>query len=255
VDVDAQQIERLADIVRAARRLLVITGAGISADSGLPTYRGVGGLYEGASTEDGVPIEVALSGDMLRRDAALCWKYVAQIEAACRGAGPNAGHEVIARLQDVVPSVCVLTQNVDGFHRAVGSRDVIEIHGDLHVLSCTRCHHRTRVDDYAGLAIPPACPDCGALVRPGVVLFGEMLPEAELGRLQAVLRAGFDAVLSIGTTSTFPYIAAPVLIAGQRRVASVEINPGESEVSHLVDLRIRGRARAVLEALWERVGP
>lgn len=237
----------------AARRVLAITGAGISADSGLPTYRGIGGLYEADLTEDGLPIEEALSGAMMRKRPALCWKYIHQIESSCRGAGPNAAHAALASLQQRFESFTVLTQNIDGFHRAAGSRDLIEIHGRIHELWCVECGAEREVADYAGLDIPPACARCGGLERPRVVLFGEMLPEPALLRLQAVMDEGVDAVLSIGTTSVFPYIAAPVLMARRRGIPSIEINPGQTEVSDLVGLRLRERAAVVLPELQRRL--
>jgi NAD-dependent deacetylase len=263
MDLDPDLVRAFAGRVREARSVLFVTGAGISADSGLPTYRGVGGLYDRAVVDEGFPIEVALSGPMLQARPALCWKYIHQIEAACRGAQPNAAHEIIARLQRRFERACVLTQNVDGFHRAAGSDDVIEIHGNIHELHCTSasggCAWEQQVDDYADLAPElgtpedpraPVCPQCGALVRPRVVLFGEMLPELAVARLTAELQRGFDLVVSVGTTSAFPYIAEPVVQARRRGAATVEINPGESEVSAIVDLRIPARARPTFEALW-----
>lgn len=248
--VDPAAIDRLAAAIRRADRVLFITGAGISADSGLPTYRGVGGLYEEAATEDGIPIEVALSGRMLHARPDLCWKHIHRIEEACRGAVPNAAHETIARLQDLVEETWVLTQNVDGLHRRAGSRRLIEIHGDIHDLDCTECDYTEEVDDYAALAIPPSCPRCGALVRPRVVLFGEMLPVAETDALKRELGRGFDVIVTVGTTSAFPYIAAPVLVGARRGAFTAEINPGRSEVSDVVGLRIAARAAPTLAALW-----
>ena len=252
-------VSELAALVRGADSVLFVTGAGLSADSGLPTYRGVGGLYDRATVDEGVPIEVALSGPMMQARPELCWKYISQIEQACRGAQPNAAHEVIAKLCQRVRRGWVLTQNVDGFHGAAGAEDVIEIHGNVHELHCTACAWETRVDDYAELqpqlGTPdepraPSCPECGALVRPRVVLFGEMLPAPAVAQLSAQVQQGFDLVVSVGTTSAFAYIAEPVVIARRRGAATVEINPGESEVSQLVDLRIRERARPTFEALW-----
>ncbi|MBC7974243.1 MAG: NAD-dependent protein deacylase [Myxococcales bacterium] len=236
-----------------AQSVLFITGAGISADSGLPTYRGIGGLYEEATTEEGFAIEDALSGDMLRDRPEVCWKYIHQIERACRGATWNRAHEVIAQMEARYERVWVLTQNVDGFHRGAGSRNVLEIHGDVHRLACTRCSYRTRVEDYAALAIPPHCPDCHAIVRPEVVLFGEMLPRATIATLQRELERGFDLVVSIGTTSVFPYIAAPVELARRTGRDTVEINPGTTSVSHLVAHRMQSRAALALDAIWRRL--
>jgi NAD-dependent deacetylase len=230
-----------------ARRALVITGAGLSADSGLPTYRGIGGLYNG-DTDEGVPIEVALSGHALRQNPALCWKYLHQIGDACRQAGPNDGHRALVRLERHFDHLCVLTQNVDGFHRQAGSSDVIEIHGNLEALLCMACPWR--LDHVGGteLAPVPLCPACGSVLRPNVVLFGEMLPDPAVLRYEQAMSAGFDVVLSIGTTSVFPYIAGPVQVAAQQGLPTVEINPGTSEVSDVVRWRIRvGAAQALVE--------
>lgn len=235
--------------LKRARRVLAITGAGISADSGLPTYRGVAGLYNGALTEDEVPIEEALSGEMMRARPELTWKYLLQIESACRSARHNAAHEALAQLQERYERFTVLTQNIDGFHRSAGSRDLIEIHGCVQELQCVRCCARRQVVDYSGLCVPPRCDACGGLVRPRVVLFGELLPEDALDRLYAVLDQGVDLVLSIGTTSVFPYIAGPVLQAAQAGIPTVEINPDESEVSAFVRYRLRERAAVALPRL------
>jgi len=247
--MNERQISEIAKRLRGSRSVLFITGAGISADSGLPTYRGIGGLYEQEETDDGIPIEAALSGAMFQRDPALTWKYIHQIESSCRDAGPNRAHHVIAELEQRFDRVWTLTQNVDGLHRAAGSAQVIDIHGDVHRLLCTRCGHGWRVHSYVGLDIPPSCPECASLVRPEVVLFGEMLPLDRARTLQEQLMRGFDAVFSIGTTSVFPYIAEPVIDARRRGALTVEINPGTSEVSHIVNYRLRTGAAAAMDAV------
>jgi NAD-dependent deacetylase len=186
---------------------------------------------------------------MFQRDPAITWKYIHQIESSCRDAGPNRAHEAIAELEDRFDRVWTLTQNVDGLHHTAGSTQVIDIHGDVHWLLCTQCGHRWRVESYAGLPIPPTCPECDSLVRPEVVLFGEMLPVDRVRVLQEQLMRGFDAVFSIGTTSVFPYIAQPVIDARRRGGLTVEINPGVSEVSQVVTHRLRTGAAATMDAL------
>ncbi len=247
-------LDRAAELCRSARRILFVTGAGISADSGLPTYRGIGGLYDDAHTEDGIPIEVALSGRMMAERPDITWKHLAEIEANCRGAGPNLAHRAIARLEREKDKVLVFTQNVDGLHRAAGSLEVLEIHGTLHRLRCVDCARSRIVEDYRGLSLPPPCPHCGGSIRPDVVLFGEELPEAGLRRLEEALAEGFDLVFTIGTTSVFPYVAAPVWWASRMGWPTIEINPGESEVSALVDLRLRIGAAQAFAELGERLG-
>jgi len=246
-------IQRVAEHLARARSALFITGAGLSADSGLPTYRGAGGLYDQTETEEGLPIEVALSGDALRSRPEICWKYIRRIEQACRGATFNRGHEVIALLEQRLERCCVLTQNVDGLHRAAGSTNVIEIHGDVHRLSCTGCNHRFRVADYSGLAEVPSCSRCGRLVRPEVVLFGEMLDPGRLEELSRQLSLGFDMLFSVGTTSVFAYIAEPVYQVRAAGGITVEINPGPTAVSDLVEFRFPAGAAPVLDSLYARL--
>ncbi|MCC2656136.1 MAG: NAD-dependent protein deacylase [Panacagrimonas sp.] len=242
-------VEEAGSLLRRARRVLVITGAGISADSGLPTYRGIGGLYETDMTEDDLPIEVALSGQMLRARPAVTWKYLSQVECACRGARPNAGHFALARMANGFRRLTVLTQNIDGFHRDAGQEHLIEIHGNVHELFCTECRREWWVKDYAHLQTPPRCEDCHGPVRPRVVLFGEQLPASAIERLEAAMDEGVDLVMSIGTTSVFPYIAGPVIQAARIGLPTIEINPGESEVSSVVSVRIPERAATVLPRL------
>ncbi|MDP7040514.1 MAG: Sir2 family NAD-dependent protein deacetylase, partial [Myxococcota bacterium] len=121
-------LSALVATLEQSQNILFITGAGVSADSGLPTYRGIGGLYNEEDTDDGMPIEEALSGRVLLKDMHLTWKHIGRIEAACRGAGFNRAHEVMALFEERFDRVCVLTQNVDGFHQAAGSKNVIPIH-------------------------------------------------------------------------------------------------------------------------------
>jgi len=252
---DDALLDDLARRIEGEPSILFVTGAGVSADSGLPTYRGVGGLYDGEGVEEGVPIEVALSGPMFRKNPDLTWKYIRQIESACRGATPNRGHEVIAALGERLSRVVVLTQNVDGLHRVAGSDDVIEIHGNVHELSCPFCGWRNRVRDYSHFGPDtPECGECFSVIRPRVVLFGEMLPEEAVERLETELARGFDIVFSVGTTSVFPYIAAPIYRVNRAGGVTVEINPGESEVSHDVQHRLRRGAADALGALGDRLG-
>jgi len=241
---------QVATALARARSALFITGAGMSAESGLPTYRGIGGLYDQVDTDEGLPIETLLSGEMMRAKPDVTWKYVHQIELACRGAAPNRGHEILAALEERLERCLVFTQNVDGLHRAAGSKNVIEIHGNIYDLRCTACDWRTRVEDFSRLRIPPKCPSCRAVVRPDVVLFGEALPAGPFARFEDELARGFDLVVSIGTSALFPYIARPVLVARAEGIPTVEINPGTTDLSDVVAVRIRATAQTALKAIW-----
>jgi NAD-dependent deacetylase len=244
-----RQAERVAGRLQGRKRLLFITGAGLSAESGLPTYRGVGGLYVDAATEHGMPIEQALSGPTFRTRPEVTWQHIAQIERAVRGAAPSAAHALIAALEQR-HEVLVLTQNVDGLHRIAGSTQVIDIHGDCRELLCTRCPHRETRTTYEGLELPPRCPKCAAIVRPDVVLFEELLPTDKLERLARELEHGFDAYLSVGTSSLFPYISQPIVDAVRRGRLSIEINPEETPVSDLVEFRFACSAGRALPAIF-----
>lgn len=249
------EIENVRGVLADCECPLIITGAGVSAGAGLPTYRGIGGLYEGRNTEDGMPIEEALSGSMLRERPDITWKYLWEIAEACRGVGPGPGHRVIAEIARAKPSGWVLTQNVDGLHAASGVENLIEIHGRAAALLCGACD-----GEFDGGELlfsetyrppePPECPDCGEILRPDVVLFGEMLPEQELRKYEAVMTAGIDLVLSIGTSSLFPYITMPVELASQAGVPTVEINTGRTEISSTVTYRLDMECDAALAEIW-----
>lgn len=249
---DSETIDRIVTYLRSARSILFITGAGMSADSGLPTYRGVGGLYDHGETEEGLAIEELLSGEVFRQRPAWTWKYLREIEQACRGATFNRGHAVIAEMERHFPRVWTLTQNVDGFHRAAGSSNVIAVHGELHRVRCTRCPHLETVTDYSHYSELPRCIDCAGVLRPDVVLFGEMLPEPAVRQLKQELREGFDIVFSVGTSSLFEYVAFPVELARQRDKPTVEINPGTTPVSDRVRYRLAVGAAEALTAIWTR---
>lgn len=259
----------VAKLMRRASSVLFVTGAGLSADSGLPTYRGVSGLYENANTTEGFPIEKVLSADMIETNPALCWKYMGQIEHACRGSSPNQGHRAIATLCRLMPRAFVLTQNVDGLHAAVATDDhtVIDIHGDVHVLRCTgkNCSKAWNVKDYSddglcAVGLPAfvlgseyAVCECRRreMVRPDIVLFDEMLPSHKLQHLRSEVNRGFDVTFAVGTTAIFPYIQHAVLhgaaVAGG---VAVEINTADTVISSSCDYVIRcGAADALMEIL------
>lgn len=250
-----ERIARVAQAIKQAERILLITGAGLSADSGLPTYRGVGGLYNG-QTAEGLPIETALSGYMLQRDPALCWKYLAELGKACLGAQANAGHYAIAELQRRKLQCWLLTQNIDGYHRAAGSPmdRVIEIHGELAPLYCQSCGAvDAELAAHLERPLPPLCKQCAGVLRPPVVLFEEMLPEQAIGTLYDEVRKGFEVVISIGTSASFPYIVEPLLRTRQAGGFTVEINPQRTDLSGRVSVHLQGRALDVLPELLSHI--
>ncbi len=247
--------EQVAGLLRNAEHILFITGAGISADSGLPTYRGIGGLYNDTHTDEGIPIESALSGQMLYARPEITWKYLWQIGSACRNAAFNRGHEVIAQIEKQKSDTWIVTQNIDGFHHDAGSKNLVEMHGRASELICTRCDNSFTADELiAGykteISLPPKCPNCDGLIRPQVVLFGEMLPEHALELYYNNATVDRDLVVIIGTTGVFPYIAQPVLIANTQGIPTVEINPAETRLSPIIDHHIDETAASALDSLW-----
>lgn len=257
-----ETIDEVAAVLRNAKSVLCITGAGLSADSGMPTYRGITGLYN-RETDDGIPIEVALSGQTFREDPKLCWKYIRELELACRGAEPNEGHRILAKWErDRFSRFWILTQNIDRFHVRAGSFNVIEIHGNVESLECTVCdwssssYTNESIEEVGDTATwkTPTCDACGAIARPPVILFGEQLRREDIESYGREIESGppFDVVLSIGTTSVFPYIAAPFLRGGLT-TTTVEINPDTTEVSHAADYLLRMPAARALVDIDDRM--
>ena len=241
----------IAGEILKAKKILFITGAGISADSGMPTYRGIGGLYNNKDTEEGIPIETALSGNMILKRPELTWKYLWQIGKACADAEPNDAHKIITEIQKSKPNTWVLTQNVDNLHNLAGNINLIEIHGNAFKLYCTSCHSNADskeiISDYKkSVDLPPKCKRCGGMIRPKVVLFGEMLPEKAISMYYEILDTKLDLVISIGTSSQFPYIQEPIMFAARYGIPTVEVNPEETSISSVVKYKISlGAAEAM----------
>jgi NAD-dependent deacetylase len=203
------------------RHIVTLTGAGISAESGVPVFRGSGGLWENHRPED------LATPEAFARDPELVWRWYEWRREKIREAQPNAAHQALARLE-TLPGIeaTIITQNVDGLHVRGGASKVIELHGNIMQARCTR---ERDVRDYVEAApeIPPHC-DCGALLRPNVVWFGEALPpRAWEGAVDAVSRA--ELVLVIGTSGVVYPAAA--LVGYQQRGISVEINPEVTPLS------------------------
>lgn len=239
------------DLVKALARVRsvgAITGAGISAESGVPTYRGKGGLYD--DPKEGDRVIEALSAPMLERDPDRTWIVIAALAQRCLEAAPNAGHYALVEIEKKVERFCLLTQNVDGLHLRAGSQNVIDIHGDRLATVCMDCGAQSRLTDPGMIRSTPRCPACEGRLRPGVVLFGEMLPVEKVARIEREFYARIpDLVLIVGTTAQFPYIVMPVLTAAQAGKLTIEINPEETEISPAVEFSLRGTAGDFLPAI------
>jgi len=205
------------EALAAARRIAALTGAGVSAESGIPTFRGAGGLWRTHRAED------LATPEAFARDPRLVWEWYDWRRGVVAAARPNAAHEALVRLEGGGRPFTLVTQNVDGLHERAGSRNVIRLHGSLWTVRCTRCGAE-REDRRAPLPeLPPRCA-CGGLERPGVVWFGEALPEGALERAAAAA-AACDVLLVVGTSAVVYPAAGLVPHARAAGATVIEINP------------------------------
>ena len=222
-----------------AKRVLVLTGAGVSAESGVPTFRGGGN----SAVWKGLPFDVISSGAMLERNLPAVWEWFDYRRDVLQSLKPNPAHEAIARWQERFPELTVVTQNVDGLHQLAGSRNVVELHGSIWRARCTVCRLVHEIPREG--ARPEACRDCGNAVRPDVVLFGEMLPAGAF-EFAAERAAGCELCLVIGTSGlVYPAAGLPE-IATSAGAFVCEVNPEPTPLSSLCDAVISGKAGEVL---------
>jgi NAD-dependent deacetylase len=240
-------VQDLAARLTPNARVTVLTGAGVSAASGVPTFRGADGLWKQFRPE------TLATPDAFRRDPKLVWEWYdwrRQKIAACQ---PNAAHHVLAKWSTRFPRFTLITQNVDGLHESAGTKNVLRLHGSIWEVSCwdgcAKAPDRWRDDTVPFAAIPPRCPHCGGMIRPGVVWFGESLDPDIVDRASAATAC--DVFFTIGTSAVV-YPAAGFIDQARRHGAyTVEINPEATPASGAVDLSIRGSAEIVLEQLHD----
>jgi NAD-dependent deacetylase len=231
--------------LRKARSVLVLTGSGISAESGLPTFRGVGGLWHAHRVEE------LASPEGFARDPVLVWRWYNERIAAHHRAQPNAGHLALARLEARTAGFTLCTQNVDSLHRRAGSRNVLELHGSLREARCTGCGVR-RTLDAGGLPLGEIEHACGGRLRPDVVWFGESLPP-EVWRQAEAAAARAEVIVVVGTSAVV-YPAAALATRYNDRAFVAEINPEETALSDAVDWVARARAADVLPRIVAALG-
>jgi NAD-dependent protein deacetylase/lipoamidase len=254
-------------------RILVLTGAGVSAESGIPTFRGKEGYWRNLD-----PTKLA-TPDAFARDPQLVWEWYRERRQCIRNARPNDAHEAISRFARPTDEFLLVTQNVDDLHARAGipTQKMVQIHGDIFVTRCSRCGWRAELRDadttnirgHAGLAGArpsttgneqedakhslPTCRKCHALMRPGVVWFGEQLPWNELQRVENFLdRGACDIVIVAGTTATFGYVIDWALRAS-RGGELIEVNPEETPLSRFATRLVREPAAIALPRIVEEV--
>ena len=232
-------IRTAAEILSQAERLAVLTGAGISAESGIPTFRGEDGLWKNYRAEE------LATPEAFDRDPKLVWEWYDWRRDIFSSKNPNPGHSVIAEWEKIFPSLALITQNIDGLHKRAGSENIIELHGNAWKLRCTREKTVSENYDVPLKDIPPLCPDCGALLRPHVVWFGESL-DAGIIQQASLVSATCDAMLVIGTSAVVQPAASLPFSALNRGVKVFEINPNPTPLTSYVDFSFRGKSGEIL---------
>ncbi|HET7352816.1 MAG TPA: NAD-dependent deacylase [Gaiellaceae bacterium] len=239
-------VDRLAELLRGRQPCVVLTGAGISTESGIPDFRSAGGIWERYD-----PFEVA-NIDSLRRDPARVWEFYALRLDALEQAEPNDGHRALAELEQHGWIRAIVTQNVDGLHQRAGSRDVVEVHGSLREAECLACGVRVRMADAIASLPLPACPECGEVLKPGVVMFGELLPVDAIERAQQ-LAAEAGLLLVVGSSlEVHPVAALPgetLAAGGCLAVVNRGGTPWDSRAEVVLDAGAGETLRAVAAAL------
>jgi NAD-dependent deacetylase len=239
-------IARLAELMQVRRPCVVLTGAGISTESGIPDFRSPGGIWAEYD-----PLEYATI-DAFLADPAKVWDFYGKRLALLGSAEPNDGHRALAELEDRGWVRAVITQNIDRLHERAGSRALVEVHGSIRTSSCLDCGTVVPVAEVAALLPVPACPNCGRVLKPDVVMFGELLPEAAIARaLQLAAQAGL--LLVVGSSlEVYPVAGLPLeTIAAGGTVAIV--NRGETPFDARAAVTIDAGAGETLRALAERL--
>lgn len=231
-------------------RVLVLTGAGVSAESGIPTFRGKDGYWRNLD-----PTKLA-TPEAFARDPQLVWDWYRERRQRIRNAQPNAAHEAIARLAHHVTDFLLVTQNVDDLHARAGvaAGKMVQIHGDIFISRCSRCDFKRFEHEHEHEI--PSCSQCNALMRPGVVWFGEQLPGNELQQVENFLDGGAcDVVIVSGTTATFGYIIDWALRGCPERFRGelIEVNPEETPLSRFATRLVREPAAIALPQIVDEL--
>lgn len=235
-DVSAARIA-----VKECRSLCVLTGAGVSAESGVPTFRGPGGLWKNRD-----PMSLA-TPEAFAEDPRTVWEWYEWRRGLIRACAPNPGHEAIAAIEREKEDFLLVTQNVDGLHRLAGSRKMVEFHGNIWIVRCTGCGREEEVRS-AFPTLPPRCGSCGALLRPGVVWFGEQIPPTALSASLSMLER-CDLLLVAGTSSVVQPSASFAFAVAGRGGTVIEVNLEETPVSQAARFTFRGRTGELLPGI------
>ncbi len=237
-------MRELAERIKGCRKLVALTGAGISRESGIPTFRGADGLWRKFKPE-----ELATPW-AFQKDPKLVWEWYQWRRGLMADKEPNEGHRLLARLEEIVPDFWLITQNIDGLHQLAGSRRVIELHGNIWRERCTSCSYKRENRRVPLDELPPRCPECGSLLRPDVVWFGEALPAEAL---EAAIHhsESCDVMLVIGTSAVVQPAASLPVMAKRAGAYLVEVNPESTPITHICHMSLRMSAVEFARALQE----
>lgn len=232
------------DRIRKAKAVSVLTGAGVSAESGIPTFRGAGGIWEKYD------FNKLATPQGFRDNPELAWEWYQLRQREMKKAKPNRAHSVIAEMEHFFPEFSVITQNIDGMHKRAGSANIIELHGNIWRMRCTRDGTLIDLDDPVK-EIPPLC-QCGSILRPDVVWFGEPLPQEQLGRALSIASES-EVMFVVGTSAVvFPAAALPLLTKDSGGVV-IEINLGPTDLSSYADASVFGPAGETMPGIWNEI--
>lgn len=236
----------LIDVLRKAERVAALTGAGVSQESGLRTFRDAQtGLWS-----EYKPTELA-SPNAFERDPKLVWDWYAMRREKVQEVQPNLGHFALVEMAHRIPDFCLITQNVDNLHRKAGSPRVIELHGNLQRVKCASCGRQAEFWEKAGDVVP-RCADCDGLLRPDVVWFGETLPRAELEAAVEAARS-CQVFFSIGTSGMVQPAASLAYAARNRGAVLIEVNAEPTPISEKTDFSLQGKSGEILPAMVQAV--
>ncbi len=225
-------------------RIVVLTGAGVSAESGIPTFRGKDGLWNKYD-----PQELA-TPEAFQRNPKLVWEWYDWRRQLIAKAEPNEAHRIIAKMEKEFEDFWLITQNVDGLHQRAGSKKVIELHGNIWKVRCIKCfaeyyEYKTPLDE-----LPPKCKECGGILRPGVVWFGEALPEDALMKAYELSETA-DIFIVVGTSAQVYPAAELPFIAKRRGAKLIEVNPEETPVSPYANIHFKEKATTGMKKVYE----
>ena len=236
----------LADLIRENQPCVALTGAGVSTESGIPDFRSPGGLWEEFDPYDYGSI------DSFRADPERVWRFYAPRFSMLSEADPNAAHLALARLEELGLLRAVITQNIDRLHERAGTRELVEVHGSIRTSHCPSCRKQYALEEVLELLPTPRCDDCGAVLKPDVVFFGELLPAAEIDRALELAREAALLLVVGSSLEVYPVAGLPLetLDAGGRLAI---VNRGPTALDGKADLRLDGAAGEILSAAVERL--